>query len=50
MSEGLVLVFFLFGVALLWLVMRCVYAAGWNAAVRHHMRRDPMDPTWTTYT
>lgn len=25
------------------------YAAGWNASVRHHMGRDPMDPFWTTY-
>jgi hypothetical protein len=37
------------GLGLLAFIATFIYAAGWNASVRHHKGRDPMDPFWTTY-
>jgi hypothetical protein len=53
MSTGDIVGFCILGGALLLALLvaafHVAYAAGWNASVRHHMGRDPMDPTWSTY-
>lgn len=45
----LVLVLGGFVLAVLGCALRIAYAWGWNDCVIHHAKRDPMDPTWTTF-
>lgn len=35
--------------SIIWLVISEAYAAGWNASVEYHRKRDRMDPCWKTY-